>query len=701
MMLRLFHLCFVSLVSLSACGVGVRWVDGTNLPIEGRAFPDTLGGAYGRVPLSYADRITAADRMHGADSCGVSFRFKTDSKTLRFRWTLANGQAFTKDRYMTQMAMGGIDVYEESEDGCQLRLDSTAYGGPDIAKPDSESSLEVSWVPGRTAIVYLPSRAIVTSFALGVDEGAKIEESPHARGKVKPIVVYGTSLIHAGCVSRPGLVFTTQLSRHLDIPVVNLGFSGSGKMEPVMADLVAETEASVFVLETLDNLAFDELKMRFEPFLVRLHGKRPEVPILICENCHNHQEAWREFARGVYDKLKRENPKSWGNLHYLPIDKQMPKDWDLTLDKCHPNDAGARFMGRAYADAIERILAGKAAAEDEISPEEMRAVYDEVKTPYKYGIILEPEKGKMLDNPNVFRHGDAWYMMYIVFDNKGYETRLAKSDDLLHWQPVAPILLRGAEGTWDCAQADGGPSLMDMRWDGSNALSTHDGKYWMTYIGGAKTGYETDPLAIGVATTDDPSAARLWSREGVEPVLAPWDKSARWFENVTLFKSFVVTDECRRLGGKYVMYYNAKTGDRPGQAQRWLESIGMAVSDDLRAWKRYGTDPVILDREGRDEAAISADPMVRKIGDKWVMFYFGYLWGRFKRHAGDTFAVSRDLVHWTKWTGAPLVAPSVSWDCDHAHKPWVIKHQGVVYHFYCAVGKRGRVLALATSRDMR
>lgn len=348
-----------------------------------------------------------------------------------------------------------------------------------------------------------------------------------------------------------------------------------------------------------------------------------------------------------------------------------------------------------------RMTAGTTAVNMDIVPDEMQKIYEEIKTPYKYGIVLEPSEGKMLDNPNVFRYGDAWYMMYIVFDNMGYETWLAKSADLLHWKTLGPVLLRGAEGMWDCAQADGGPSLMDMQWNGSNTLSKVDGKYWMTYIGGAKTGYETDPLAIGIATAIDPSVARLWTREGSRPVLAPWDKSTRWFENVTLFKSFVVTDEACRLGRKYVMYYNAKTGEQPGQAQRWLESIGMAVSDDMRVWERYGSEPVILDREGVNEAAISADPMVRKIGDKWVMFYFGYLWGRFKTHAGDTFAVSRDLVHWTKWKGEPLVFPSVSWDCVHAHKPWVIKHQGVVYHFYCAVGERGRVLALATSKDLR
>jgi hypothetical protein len=43
--------------------------------------------------------------------------------------------------------------------------------------------------------------------------------------------------------------------------------------------------------------------------------------------------------------------------------------------------------------------------------------------------------------------------------------------------------------------------------------------------------------------------------------------------------------------------------------------------------------------------------------------------------------------------------------CPHrqtfAHKPSVLKLDGVVYHFYCAVGDQGRVIALATSKPLK
>ena len=323
---------------------------------------------------------------------------------------------------------------------------------------------------------------------------------------------------------------------------------------------------------------------------------------------------------------------------------------------------------------------------------ELERIYETVKTPFKHGVVIAPERGQMVDSPCVFRFGGKWLMSYIVFDGKGYETHLAESDDLVRWTKRGRVFSKGAPGAWDSAQSDGCPQLLDTAWGGSYELSRHDGRYWMTYIGGALDGYETDPLAIGVAWTDDAPDTAEWKRLP-RPVLACSDADARPFEGKTLYRSFVVADRSRSLGAKYVMFYNAK------QRGPWIERIGMAASDDMVRWRRVGDGAAIDDSAGRD-FAISGDPMVQRIGDLWVMFYFGCGWRDGAKGAFDTFAVSRDLVHWTKWDGPALVEPSEGWDAEHAHKPWVVFHGGTVYHFYCAVGNRGRCIALAASRPL-
>lgn len=328
-----------------------------------------------------------------------------------------------------------------------------------------------------------------------------------------------------------------------------------------------------------------------------------------------------------------------------------------------------------------------------VTQEEMQAIYNEVKTPYKVGMIIEPEVGESLDNPCVFRYKNLWYMMYVRFDGKGYETHLAKSEDLIHWKKLGLAFERGSDNSWDASQADGWPLMLDEQWEGSNQLKKVDNRYWIMYIGGHYDGYETDPLSTGLAWSENPTKLLSWNRYEKNPIFQSSDSDARAFEKKTIYKHYVVEDPSGDAGGRYVDFYNAK------QEGLWIESIGMATSNDLKHWQRVGKQPVICDCDS-NQSGISGDPMIRKIGNLWVMFYFGYKWLPGMVGAFDTFACSRDLLHWTKWTGKPLVQPSEPWDKEHAHKPWVIKHEGVVYHFYCAVGESGRGLALATSKPI-
>ena len=327
-----------------------------------------------------------------------------------------------------------------------------------------------------------------------------------------------------------------------------------------------------------------------------------------------------------------------------------------------------------------------------VDERQMQKIYDAVKTPFKYGVVLQGAgTNEFIDCPSIFRRDGHWYMMFVAITNKvGYQTFLARSDDLLHWERLGKILSFTTTNQWDAWQADGGIALADFRWDGAHELEKVDGKFWLSYIGGAKPGYETDPLSIGVASTANPVAIKEWRRAPQNPVLGPNQSDARFFETKTLYKSQIIHDHSESLGWPFVMYYNAKY-------KNGFEQIGMAVSRNLTDWHRYGTNSVIVNGEAKKNG-ISGDPQIVKIGKTWVMFYFGAGW---QPKAFDTFACSADLVHWTKWTGPNLIQPSEPYDQTYAHKPWVLKYHGVVYHFYCAVGNEGRVIALATSVDLK
>ncbi len=333
----------------------------------------------------------------------------------------------------------------------------------------------------------------------------------------------------------------------------------------------------------------------------------------------------------------------------------------------------------------------------------MAKVYEQVRTPYKYGLVIAPEtNNRKFDCPTVFRVDDFWYMTYVCYngsggtDGRGYETWLAKSADLLHWETLGRVLAYG-DDCWDLNQRGGFPALIDYEWGGSYNIHQFNGSYWMTYIGGPGSGYEAvnAPLSIGLASTsDDVTTAHQWTTYS-KPVLTYDEKKAQWWERMTQYKSTVYEVDKSKFGYRFMMYYNAGGKD---ESHPKGERIGVAFSNDMKKWKRYENNPIFAhDSDG----TITGDAQIVKMGDLYVMFYFSAFNPTRDYYAYNTFAASYDMINWYDWEGDDLIIPSKPYDEMFAHKSYVVKYNDVVYHFYCAVNNAGqRGIAVATSKPM-
>ena len=222
---------------------GVKWIDGVHLPIEGRAF-DNTAAYYDRLPKTVTTNVNAGVRGMLNHTTGMQLRFRTDSKRVIVKWVPVNS-SLAMD-HMPATGVSGIDVYRQEPDG-KWRYVNTGR----IYKPEG-SQLSVPWTPGDACLINLPLYNGIKSIMIGIDEGATISAPPpHQSGVSKPVVFYGTSITHGGCASRPGLSFVNIVGRELDVPVVNLGFSGSGVMELEMSEHLAAIDASCYVLDCL------------------------------------------------------------------------------------------------------------------------------------------------------------------------------------------------------------------------------------------------------------------------------------------------------------------------------------------------------------------------------------------------------------------------------------------------------------------
>lgn len=324
-----------------------------------------------------------------------------------------------------------------------------------------------------------------------------------------------------------------------------------------------------------------------------------------------------------------------------------------------------------------------------IKLDRMNEIYKQIATSYKYGVVLKKD-GFYYDSPVVFKHNGKYFLTCVEIDaacTTGYKTKLFRSDNLVDWTELGYVLTEN--NGWDSAQTGGYAQFIDNCFGGSNEIEKIGGKYVFAYIGGAHNGYETDPLWMGIATCDDVEDLSSYAK-AAKPILTTLDKDCRNGESATLYKADMFVDSKRTTGHPYVMAYNAK-----GPTGR--ESIFLAVSDDGYNWQRYGDRAVIAVEDCDPSLVINGDPQIVVIDDLYVMFYFVYD----GKNAWNTFAVSEDLVHWTKWQGEPLVQSQYPWENVFAHKQWVVKVDDQVYHFYCAVNdKNERFVALATQKEI-
>jgi hypothetical protein len=337
---------------------GVRWHDVRALGLEGQGFKDTKA-PFDRLPARAEKLVRRTVWGLSRHAAGLCVRFRSDATSLQARWALT-GKGLAMP-HMPATGVSGLDLYARDGKGQWRWLG--------IGRPTAQSTT-ASLVRGlpeagmREFLLYLPLYNGVSSVEVGVPADSKLEKAPPRPAYRKPLVFYGTSITQGGCASRPGMVHTAILGRRLDWPVINLGFSGNGRLEPELARLMGEIDAAVYVLDCLPNLGPDEVAKRTEPFVRLLRKARPETPIILVEDRsyansallpgpRRHNAGNRAALRKAYLKMYYEGVAS---LHYQPGEALLGDDGEATVDGSHPTDLGFQRQADAMLPLLRYTL---------------------------------------------------------------------------------------------------------------------------------------------------------------------------------------------------------------------------------------------------------------------------------------------------------------------------------------------------------
>lgn len=334
---------------------GTAWYNVADWGVQGRGWDDTQR-YFDRLPAKAEDMVRPPVWKLSRHSAGMCARFATDSTTIRARYKLLSPSLAMA--HMPATGVSGLDLYGQMDDGRWQWLA--------VARPNAQEmnvTLAEGILPGRREyLLYLPLYNGVESLEIGVPQDAQFEPVLPRRSEL--IVYYGTSIAHGACASRPGMAFPSILGRRLEKPVVNLGFSGNGRMDIELADLMGELDAAVYCIDCLPNMLSEDVAAKAEPFVRRLRELKPDTPIVLIEDrtytnaplLPQRQErhaASRAALREAYEKLAADRV---GGLFYVEGEYLLGDDYEACTDGSHPSDLGMMRMADALEPVLRRVL---------------------------------------------------------------------------------------------------------------------------------------------------------------------------------------------------------------------------------------------------------------------------------------------------------------------------------------------------------
>lgn len=334
----------------SASGIELEYHSPKNPPmvVEGLQWFEQ-DKEYTRIPKKLRENLNDGIKVLADHTSGGCVRFRTNSKIVAIKAKVADDSTMN---HMTRVGSAGFDIYVNNEFRC-MAVSGDKSVNIDVVPCDPFEDCE------KDITINFPLYNGVDELYIGLEIGSSLSApTPHKIDK--PVVFYGSSITQGGCASRPGNSYTTMIGRWLDVPVLNMGFSGNAKGEPEIAELLASLDMSCFVLDYDHNAPNPEhLQATHEPLFKTLRKAHPNLPIIMisraieCDMPNTIKR--REIIYNTYKNALENGDK---NVYFLN-GKEIYTDEDrdaCTVDCCHPNDLGFYRMGKAICPLVEKAL---------------------------------------------------------------------------------------------------------------------------------------------------------------------------------------------------------------------------------------------------------------------------------------------------------------------------------------------------------
>ena len=307
--------------------------------IEGTAISESeKESPYDRLPASYKEKVRPPVWNLSKASAGITVRFMSNSTGIKVKWEVLRDNTMN---HMAPTVIKGIDLYCKV-DGLWQYVNTARPTGKE-SEADLISNMPVKM---REYKMFLPLYDGTVWLEVGIDSLSAIIK-PEKSTK-NPIVYYGTSIAQGGCASRPGMAHTNIISRKLHTDCINFGFSGNGRMEAPIAEVIANIDALFYVIDCVPNMSAGEIHENAIPLVEIIRKKHPATPIVFVEGLKYEKaffdDTLRETIETKNNTLKQEfnimRDKGIPQLYYIDNKGAIGDDHEGTVDGVHFTDLG-------------------------------------------------------------------------------------------------------------------------------------------------------------------------------------------------------------------------------------------------------------------------------------------------------------------------------------------------------------------------
>lgn len=336
----------------------VVWRDVRQAPFALHGFYEPLTQPYfRRVPPDVAAATSEGVDKLSRESAGGRVRFSTDSPYIAIR---AKYLVVGRSPHLTLLSSSGFDLYTEGEFGSRFVKE---FRMPYDMVDSYEQILQVGEGGMRSYTVNFPVHAVVESLEIGLKPDASIGEAKPYRD-IKPVVFYGSSIVHGTAATRPGYTYSAIISRELNLDFRNIGFSGQAKGETALAQWMASLPMSVFVCDYDHNApTVEHLKATHYPLYETVREKNPQLPYIMVTRPdywtlpleQEHILQRRDVIMSSYLKARAAGDK---NVYFVDgmSFNYAPHQYETSVDSIHPNDAGFLRMADGIGTVIRHAL---------------------------------------------------------------------------------------------------------------------------------------------------------------------------------------------------------------------------------------------------------------------------------------------------------------------------------------------------------